>query len=158
MNEFVVQEMILSGFCQDDFVERMNKALIPVPLLPSKAFRKIKKINSYLVHIQIWLNLPKKLNVCTFIYLAHSQIWLNLFRHELSLELHHKVEKERNLLHSQIWLNILQNLKCLYFLMSHSYLAKIGLNLFMDELPHFGYIKKLREKKGISFIAQVVGG
>jgi hypothetical protein len=30
--------MILSGFCQDDFVERVmvDKAFIPVPLLPSK--------------------------------------------------------------------------------------------------------------------------
>lgn len=38
MNEFVVQEMILSGFCQDDFVERVmdDKEFIPVPLLPSK--------------------------------------------------------------------------------------------------------------------------
>ncbi len=45
MNEFVVQEMILSGFCQDDFVERVmvDKAFIPVPLLPSKVFRKFKK-------------------------------------------------------------------------------------------------------------------
>ncbi len=41
---FVVHEMILSGFCQDDFVERVmmgDEALIPVPLLPSKVFRKI---------------------------------------------------------------------------------------------------------------------
>jgi hypothetical protein len=45
MNEFFVQEMILSGFCQDDFVERVmdDKASIPVPLLPSKFLEKLKK-------------------------------------------------------------------------------------------------------------------
>jgi hypothetical protein len=91
MNEFVVHEMILSGFCPDDFIERVmvHKALIPVPLLPSKAFRKMEKKEKR-IHIsfiaKFGLNLPQKLNVCTFIYLAHSQVWLNIFIHESSLE------------------------------------------------------------------------
>jgi hypothetical protein len=82
MNEFVVHEMILSGFCQDDFVERVmgDKALIPVPLLPSKFFRKIiKKKKEFISHLfmaKFGLNLPKKLNVLYFH--AHSQIWLNI--------------------------------------------------------------------------------
>jgi hypothetical protein len=53
MNEFVVQEMDFVRFlCQDDFVERVmdDKAFIPVPLLPSKAFRNLKKKREFVSH------------------------------------------------------------------------------------------------------------